>query len=241
MNLLIFKASQYVKDTSNIEITGRQHIHLSQTLKKVVGDTVKIGELNGNIGTGTLILSTQDKTILSVVLDQNALAPLPLDIILALPRPQMIKRILQTSACMGVANIHLIQTQKVEKNYWQSPAVTDESIEEHLLLGLEQAGSTFKPKVYKHKNINLFFKQDLPTITKQCDTALIAHLCETRRCPSFVDNPNTKVVLAIGPEGGFTQEEVDTFTNAQFDTIQLGRRVLRVETAVTALISKLFY
>jgi RsmE family RNA methyltransferase len=48
------------------------------------------------------------------------------------------------------------------------------------------------------------------------------------------------VTLAIGPEGGFIAEEIASFENAGFQAVTIGERVLRVETAVAALIARLF-
>jgi RsmE family RNA methyltransferase len=48
------------------------------------------------------------------------------------------------------------------------------------------------------------------------------------------------VTLALGPEGGWVEAEVESFRRAGFETVSLGSRVLRTESAVAALVGRLF-
>ena len=51
---------------------------------------------------------------------------------------------------------------------------------------------------------------------------------------------NTPIILAIGPEGGFIAEEISSFERIGFQPVTMGERILRVETAVAALIARLY-
>ena len=51
---------------------------------------------------------------------------------------------------------------------------------------------------------------------------------------------NAQTILAIGPEGGFVDNEVALFCSRVFTQVQLGERILRVETAIPVLLAKLF-
>ena len=148
----------------------------------------------------------------------------------------MLKRILQTCATMGIKNIYLINAWKVEKSFWQSPWLTDEKIHENLLLGLEQTGDTILPSVHLRKLFKPFVEDELPDIVKP-GPAFLAHPDATNACPVAHNAPCS---LAVGPEGGFTPYEAGKFIEAGFDAVSLGPRILRVETAVPALLGRMY-
>lgn len=242
MNILLFDRYELESDALTLIVKGDKHTHIHKVLKSSVGDAIRVGELNGQIGIGEIIEVQPTLTKLAIELKKPSAAPLPLTLIIALPRPQMIKRILQTAATMGADAIHFIQTTKVEKNYWQSPTVTDSEIKKHLLLGLEQAGTTFLPTITKHANCQVFFRDELQKLAGAHERCLLAHPGNAIPCPSFTHTQLARnALIAIGPEGGFTEQEVGMFLSSGFEHVQLGERILRVETAVTTLIAKMFY
>lgn len=218
--------------------TERQAQHIRAVLKMTQGDTLSVGLLNGKMGRA-VIGQTSDSgiTLHDIQLDQNPPAGLPMTLILGMPRPQMIKRILQTVATMGVEHLVLLQTSRVEKSFWQSPSATDQAIHEQLLLGLEQGVATQLPKVSKFQRFRPFVEDHLE------------ELCAGSKCyiadPSGDDAPeihaqNERITLAIGPEGGFLNQEVSQFQQRGFQNIHLGQRILKVETAVPVLLAKLY-
>lgn len=239
INTLIFLPEDKIHN--RVTVSGRQYTHLLNVLKAQVGDTFKVGELNGQIGTGCITHIENDRLFLDVDLHDEPAPLLPLALVIALPRPQMIKRILQTVATLGVQDVHFIQTEKVEKNYWQSPTVADAAIFEQLHLGLEQGGSTLCPRVYKHPKWHAFINDILPSLKDTYTDAFVAHLTQTRSCPSFYGQHQHKALMFIGPEGGFSEAEISQLNRLDIQTVQLGERIMRVETAVTALITKLYY
>ncbi len=236
MNLLLLEAHQF-QSATEATLSERQTRHIQQVLKARTGSLLKVGVIDGKLGYGCLHQTDGGWRLTDIQLDTAPPAPLPLSLVLALPRPQMIKRILQTAACMGVARIHLLQTAKVEKSFWQSPAVTESAIREQLILGLEQAGATQLPQVEKHCRFRPFAEDALPGIADG-HTKLIAHPGDYPACPRLAKNETA--VLAIGPEGGFTEGEVSYFLNEGFAAFQLGPRILKVETAVPVTLAKLY-
>ncbi|WP_018415930.1 16S rRNA (uracil(1498)-N(3))-methyltransferase [Teredinibacter turnerae] len=236
MNLLLLEAHQF-QSTTEAALSERQTQHIQRVLKAGNGSRLKVGVVDGKLGSGCLHQTDGGCQLTDIQLDSTPPAPLPLSLVLALPRPQMIKRILQTAACMGVARVHLLQTAKVEKSFWQSPAVTDSAIREQLILGLEQAGATQLPQVEKHCRFRPFAEDILPGIAGG-RTRLIAHPGDYPECPRLAKNE--AAILAIGPEGGFTEGEVTYFLNAGFAAFQLGARILKVETAVPVTLAKLY-
>ncbi|CAI8285481.1 MAG: Uncharacterised protein [Porticoccaceae bacterium UBA1117] len=234
MNLMLIK-SEHIQNNLT-KIVGRQLTHMNEVQRLIKGDTVRVGEVNGAIGMGTIISIDEQTAMIEVNLTLRPPAPLPITVILALPRPKMLRRILQTISAMGVKNVYLVNASRVEKSFWQSPLLAPESIEEQLLLGLEQSRDTLLPAVHLRKLFKPFVEDELEGIVGE-STAIVAHPISEQRCPIDCQVP---ITLAIGPEGGFIPFEIEKLVQAGFDPVHLGRRILRVENAVPALLSRLY-
>ncbi len=236
MNLLLLQPSQFNSPTNAIA-SPRQSEHIKKILKLKSGDAITLGKLDGNIGQGIIENTDNDIQICNIVFDKAPPKTLPVTLLLGMPRPQMLKRILQTVSTMGVRELHLFQSSRVEKSFWQSPSATPEGIHEQLILGLEQGMATQLPKIEKHLRFRPFIEDKLDGIVAEAECFIADPNAES--APHYVDAP-TKTCLAIGPEGGFIEKEVDMFKARGFTPIHLGSRILKVETAVPVLLSKLF-
>ena len=238
MNLIILKQQDFVTETQ-AKLSDRRFEHLVNVQKVKINDILRAGLFNGDMGTARVVKADAHEIILETQLDTPAPAGLPVTLILALPRPKMLRRILQTTATMGVKQLHLINSYRVEKSFWQSPWLEPEAIEEQLLLGLEQGVDTVMPDVTLHKRFKPFVEDILPGISANTH-GLVAHPGEHEACPVNLC-PSKTVTLAIGPEGGFIPYEVEKLSEAGLLPVSLGNRILRVETAVPVLISSLFH
>ena len=192
--------------------------------------------VNGRTGTGEVSRITDSVLELNVHLDQDPPPKLPLTLILALPRPKVIRRVLRAICTLGVKHLVLLNCLRVEKSYWQSPFLSVDSIREQLILGLEQARDTVLPRVELKPLFKPFVEDELPDVIAGT-LPVLAHPPAPEPCPRNVQQP---VTLAVGPEGGFIPYEVEKIIACGFQPVRLGERVLNVETAIPALISKLF-
>jgi len=235
MNLILLFKEDFI-NASRVRLTGRRAEHIVRVLRPGEGDTLAVGLMNGLIGTGRVESVGPVTVELEIILTENPPQQLPLTLILALPRPKALRRVLQTTASMGVKKVFLINACRVEKSFWQSPFLGEEVVYQQLVLGLEQARDTIMPEVFMRPLFRPFVEDELPEIMKQT-TALAAHPGVENECPR---NVSGSITLAIGPEGGFVPYEIERLTAAGFQTISLGQRVLRVEAAVPALLSRLF-
>ena len=100
MNLILLEQNDFTDGLLKAVLGGRRAEHIRQVLKSAVGDTLKVGLLNGKMGTAKIV-EIKDKIILNVKLTKNPPPKLDVILIVALPRPPMIKRILFTAAAMG--------------------------------------------------------------------------------------------------------------------------------------------
>lgn len=235
MNLILLYTSDFI-DARHVRISDRRFHHMCQVHDAQPGDSFKVGVLNGLIGRGDVVARNDHYIDLSIRLDRAPPKPLPLRLIMALPRPKMLKRTLETLATLGVKELWLINSYRVDKSYWSTPILAPERIREHFLLGLEQAGDTRMPEVHIRKRFKPFVEDELADIAKGT-RALVAHPYDAKPCPHACGDATT---LAIGPEGGFIAYEVEKLQAAGLTPIHLGPRILRVETAVPVLLSRLF-
>ncbi|WP_410481115.1 16S rRNA (uracil(1498)-N(3))-methyltransferase [Pseudomonas plecoglossicida] len=235
MNLLLLEEADFVS-ADRVVLTDRRFTHMQEIHRVLVGDNLRVGRINGLMGKATVLRLDKHEAELQVAFDQQPPTKLPLTLVLAVPRPKMLRRLFQTVATLGVPRLILLNSYKVEKSFWQTPFLHPDSVRDNLILGLEQARDTVLPEVLIEKRFKPFVEDRLPAIAAGT-LGLVGHPGPYPACPRAVQQP---VTLAIGPEGGWIPYEVDLLGKAGLAPVQLGERILRVETAVTALLSRIF-
>ncbi|MGH1440622.1 MAG: 16S rRNA (uracil(1498)-N(3))-methyltransferase [Cellvibrionaceae bacterium] len=235
MNLVLLFKDDFV-NTQQVRLNDRRFTHIKQIHKAKIGDTLAIGLLNDRTGTGLITLIDNTSVTMNITLNTAPPSPLPLTLVLALPRPNMLKRSLQTCATMGVKKIILLHSARVEKSFWQTPQLSDDNIHMNLVLGLEQAKDTVMPEVILEKNFKYFLQERAPALCEN-NLALVAHPKADSTCPRHL---NEETILFVGPEGGFIDKEIEELKEIGCKSIHLGERILRVETAIPVLLAKLF-
>ncbi|MBF0413130.1 MAG: 16S rRNA (uracil(1498)-N(3))-methyltransferase [Desulfamplus sp.] len=240
MNLILLFEDDFTAP-DKVSISGRRVEHILKVHRAKIGDILTVGLLNSKIGTGKILAIDIQQIEMEVTLDYDPPKPIPLTLVVALPRPKMLKRILQSVASLGIKKIYLINSWRVEKAFWSSPLLEPERLKDELILGLEQAKDTILPQIHLKRLFKPFVTEELSILTKGSSNnkpiALAAHPKAALPCPQ---NINQSAILAMGPEGGFIDIEIETLEQAGFSTVNLGRRILRLETAVPFIVSKLF-
>ena len=235
MNLLLFTRDDRL-DGDRIRVSDRRLEHLLTVHRAGVGDTVRVGEVGGRMGSGEILAIDRDGATLAVALGGDPPPKLPLALVLALPRPKMLRRVVRAVAEFGVRELHLINSYRVEKSYWQTPALAPETIHGYLLQGLEQARDTILPAVTCHRLFKPFVEDALPGMVAG-RRALLAHPGGHPPCPRGLTG---ETVLVIGPEGGLIPYEVTKLQEGGCEVVSLGPRILRVEHALVSLLGRLF-
>ncbi len=235
MNLILLFQDDFISE-SRVRLAGRRLKHVLEVQRARVGDELCVGVVAGRIGTGTVTGLDTSAIDMEVRFEREPPPALPVTLVLALPRPKVLRRVLRTATGLGVKRIVLVNAFRVEKSYWQSPFLEPAAVQEQLVLGLEQARDTALPAVMLRPLFKPFVEDELPGIASST-IGLVAHPIAAKVCPKNVNQP---VTLAIGPEGGFIPYEVEKFVAAGCTPVCAGERILSVETAVPALISRLF-
>ena len=232
MNVLLLDEAEISADGQAV-VTGRRAEHVEQVLGKGPGDELVVGQIGAKLGRGT-ILELQDQSLrIECRFDREPPPKKPVHLVVALPRPPVLRRVLEHATAMGVDAITLLHTRRVEKSYWQSPALGEDKIAEHLQLGLEQAVDTVLPAVALERKFRPFVEDRLPAIAAG-RRLLLAH---PGPLTPPTEPPDPAVIL-VGPEGGFIDFERELLGSIGAEHVGLGPRILRVETAVTALLAR---
>jgi 16S rRNA U1498 N3-methylase RsmE len=286
MNLLLIHPHE-PGPAGRVRLTGRRAWHLVEVLRVEPGRTLRAGVVGRGIGRARVVAlagpadpidpadpaapGEPDRPAVDVILegigtepDRIAEGP-PVDLVLAVPRPKALRRILRLVAALGVRRLTLVNAWRVEKSYFSSPVLEPEAIDRELLLGAEQGGTARLPEVA----IERLFVPFVERLEAQEPTGprLVAHPDPEARPLSTVlrgpaggaagagrpDGPGgpgksggsgagadrTPVLLAIGPEGGWIPDELGSFDRAGFTAIRLGPWLLPTEAAVTAALAQL--
>ena len=243
MNRILFEKDEIVDGIATFG--GERAEHVMNVLYGEVGQGLKTGEIGGFIGTGVITGITRPPSSVSspeitvaCSHDKRSLRPW-VDLILAPPRPRVMKRLLPQLATMGVGRIFLVGAKKVEKDFWGATLLKPENYRPLLIDGLMQAGTSILPTLETRRNFRKFVKEELDTLWPEAKR-IVAHPYDGNRTIEQPERSNNRaILLAVGPEGGWTDEEVTLLEEHGFARYSLGSRILRTDTATIALLAQL--
>lgn len=235
MNTVLLFESDFISGDT-VRFTGRRLNHIRSVIGSRRGDELKIGLLNGRMGSGSIRFIDETSCEMKVVLNSEPPSPLPCTLVLAMPRPKSLKKALEAAVVLGVKKVFIIQSWRVEKSYWSSPVLTVSSLNEIMYLGLEQAGDTVLPKIEIRRRFKPFVEDEFCDLASDTE-ALVAHPEADAVMPHDIGRP---VTLVIGPEGGFIPFEVELLEKYGCRSVSFSERILRVEHAVSAFLGRLF-
>ena len=226
MNRILFEPDEIVDGVATVG--GVRAEHILGVLHGEVGQPLKTGVIGGLVGTSEIVAVSApgERPRVSVRVCHDTPAPAPwIDLVLAPPRPRVMKRLLPQLAALGVGRIVLVGARKVEKDFWGATLLKEEIYRPLLVEGLMQCGATVLPELLVRRNFRRFLDEELNMLFPN-------PLC-------LCVNPGTKPhpLLAIGPEGGWTDNEVEFLEAHGFRRFSLGPRILRTDTAAIALIA----
>ncbi len=242
MNRILFEKHEIADGVA--EFSDARATHAVEILHAEAGQVLKTGEIDGLIGSGTVLSIGKDGSggepsyCVKISLDHNLPSLQPwVDLILAPPRPRVMKRLLPQLAAMGVGRIFLVGAQKVEKAFWGATLLKENVYRPLLIDGLMQAGTTALPTVEPRRNFKSFIREELDELLPS-QNRIIAHPYGAGGA-KVLEGCSGRLVLAVGPEGGWTDEEVAMLEDKGFFRYSLGQRILRTDTATIALLAKL--
>ena len=246
MNLIIV-APEEVEPAGTVTLAGVRARHLTSVLRVALGHPVRLGVLDGPFGNGVVTALSQDTVTLRCRFDDVVPDPPAMDVLLALPRPKVLHRLWAQLAALGVGRIVLTNAARVERNYFDTHVLHPAAYGPLLIEGLQQARATRLPQVTVHRQFRVLVEDHLATLSG-ADTRVVADpagrvsirnaLASAATSRQVTDGlPARRVLLAIGPEGGWNRFELELLANHGFRAVTMGARTLRSDTACVALLA----
>jgi 16S rRNA U1498 N3-methylase RsmE len=261
VNLLLVEPGE-LRDDRCI-VADRRAAHLREVLGVTTGSTVKMGIVGGAIGTGEVVRDEPAGIELRFTRTAEPRPQLDVELVLAVPRPKVLSRVVEACAAFAVRRIDFTNAWRVDKSYLKSPRLAADSLAHAARLGAEQGATTHLPGLHVHARLMELLDARFPSppiaelVADDPDDDEEERIRRARRrkpAPPagscrLIAHPGARpienvlregpVVLAIGPEGGWIERELDTFVARGFTPCSLGSPILRVESAVAAALGQL--
>lgn len=236
MNLILLEPGE-VGDAGDVSLSGARAAHLIDILHVAPGHEVRVGVLDGPRGVGT-VRSVADGTIaLRCALEASAPLRPRVDLLLAVPRPKVMRRLWAQVAALGVGQIILTNAERVERPYFDTHILAPETYRPLLIEGLQQARDTRLPAVSIHRRFKRLIEDDLDGLFED-GRRVVADPAAARPMGAVVDaRGDDRILLAVGPEGGWSAFELGLLEAHGFQSVGMGPRTLRTDTACIALLA----
>jgi 16S rRNA (uracil1498-N3)-methyltransferase len=236
VNLILLDPGEVGTD-GTVQLSGVRARHLVTVLKVAPGHTVRVGVLEGASGVATVTSLAAGSVQLSCRLETMAPPRPPVDVLLALPRPKVMRRLWAQLAALGVGQIVLTNAARVERDYFDTHVVTPECYRPLLVEGLQQARDTRLPQVSIHKQFKVLIEDRLDRLFDRGLRLVADPRRETPLTEVVRQHAGERVLLAIGPEGGWNDFELNLLDAHGFQAVGMGPRTLRSDTACIALLA----
>ena len=229
-----FFCEQPIGSASSYGLTGSEHQHLAKVLRAQPGDVVTLFDGLGGEYSATIDAVNRNETELTIESKNDVSRELPFSLTLAVALPKGDRQQWLVEKCveLGVTEITPLVT---EFGVAQPNEKAKQRIRRWIVAASKQCGRNQLMHVGESTDFTNF-------ITSETNSEMyVAHPNESEF--SFA-NPKTSprnVTLVIGPEGGFSDKEIELARKQNCKLVSLGPRILRIETAAVAFVSALTY
>lgn len=235
MNLILVEATE-LDDRSVVSLSDDRARHLLAVLKAVPDQDVRVGVLDGPVGTGRVTSIVDGVVELQCTFEETPPRP-PVDLLLAVPRPKVLRRLWAQIAALGVGRVILTNAARVERNYFDTHILDPLGYRPLLIEGLQQARDTRVPVVSIHKQFRVLVEDDLDTFAGSALRLVADPGAPDTIADAVAAASAPRVLLAVGPEGGWNAFELGLLRAHGFRGVGLGARTLRTDTACVALLA----
>lgn len=244
MNLILLESNE-IDGERRAQLTGERARHIREVLRATVGSELRIGIVDGPLGRGTVAAidggassaGSRAGVVLQCAFDRLVPEPPGIDLLLAVPRPKVLNRLWAQLAALGVARIILTNAERVERPYFDTHVLQERHWRPLLIEGLQQACDTRLPAVSVHRRFRVLVEDELDRLSDAAVRLVADPASGATVASALAGRAGTRVLLAVGPEGGWNPFELELLEAHGFAPVGLGRRTLRSDTACVALLA----
>lgn len=233
-NLRFYTNSPLVLNET-VQLSENAAAHATRALRLTEGDHAILfnGDGHNYDCTLTTVKKNSVTAIITLASEVHNESPLNITLLQAISSGDRMDFTIQKAVELGVKNIQPITSkrsvvklsaERAEKRteHWQNIAIS----------ACEQSGRAYVPKVLTPISLENWFSQK-PSVGT---TRILLNPIGAKRLTE-IQKPTGEIQLLIGAEGGLSQEEIDLATSQNFQSIVLGPRILRTETAALTAIA----
>ena len=222
-------ADKFTDTTASL--TGDQALHLARVLRAQPGQIFDV-VANGFLRRATVVNVSEQEVTFALGEELEAEAALPMHLLLAIIKFDHYEWGLEKLTELGAARITPVIARRTEKHLAQAAAKRVERWRRIALEAAKQSRRSDLPQV----DDPLALKQALAQVNAPVKL-LLAETEQENSLAAALKDATGQIALAIGPEGGWTAEEMALFSESGWRHVTLGPRILRAETAAIAALS----
>jgi 16S rRNA (uracil1498-N3)-methyltransferase len=222
-------------------LSGEEFHHLRNVLRLQVGDALSLFDGAGKGFAASLVEIDRQRAILRVGAEElpSPESPLKIHLAVALAKGEKLDLMIQKGTELGVFAFHPLVSRRADLKLDTERAETRVHRWKRVALeACKQSGRTRIPEVFPPVALNAFLLREIPPNRLLMDPAGAP---ASGLLLSEGGHAATSVIAAVGPEGGWSPEEIELFLQHGFQGISLGPRILRAETAAIVTAGMLQY
>jgi 16S rRNA (uracil1498-N3)-methyltransferase len=226
---------RFIADTSTsttATLLGDQAAHLARVLRATPGQVYDI-VANGFLHRAEITSVSEEEVLFTLHEELETDAALPLHLLLAVFKFDHMEWAIEKATELGIAKITPILARRTEKHLAHSALKRSERWRRIALEASKQSRRTTIPEIANPTALKQALEQE------QSTTRILLSETEqsTTLTAALIAAQSSDTGLAIGPEGGWTPEEISLFAQHTWQPVTLGPRILRAETAAIAAIA----
>lgn len=227
-----FYAPNLDRDSREIQITGTEHHHIYHVFRKKIGDEILLTSGSGVLAKATINQINKHELIAEIIeIEQPILSPPHISVAVPLLKNKHDNLIIEKLTELGVKEFYPIITERTVRKPGKN---LKDKFYKVAIAAIKQCDNAYLPIIHDTLSLSDLI-QELP------DGVLPVAALEVGDHPIISQQvkPNESVCIIIGPEGGFTLEEIEFLKDNSVRTISLGNHILRAETAAITAVSQL--